>query len=124
MASIYNVLTPLLIGTTLLAGCAATTCPCGKHAGSRHAPQVSYKCTNGYVLKIAYVSGPIDYVTINSAHDTAFNDMDGLINLPIQASGSGFVYSNGVSTLRGKGTQVYWQPDPLSGTIRCVQRLD
>jgi hypothetical protein len=108
----------------ILAGCAATTCPCGKHAGARLAPQVTYKCADGKHLKVAYVSGPIDYVTVNPPVDTPFSDIDGLINLPLQKGVQGFVYSNGVTSLRGRGNEVYWQIDPLTPHVRCSQRLD
>lgn len=108
----------------LLSACTTTMCPCGKYADNRNAPHVTYSCTNGSVLKVAYVSGEMDYVTIAGPKAVPFDNVDGLINLPIQVSASGFKYSNGVSTLRGKGNEVYWQPDPMSKNVRCQQRLD
>lgn len=70
---------------------ACTTMPQDQPAD---AISVDFACTNGETLSVRYQRDP----------DVAILTRNGVaIELPQQRSGSGFIYSNGPNTIRGKG---------------------
>lgn len=81
-------------------GCAST--PSGPSAGSTDgiaglARDVSFRCGTGEVLSVRFIP----------ARGIAVLTRRGLsIELPQQPSGSGFIYSNGGNSLRGKGNDL------------------
>src|SRR5690348_11505162 len=83
----------LLIVSTLLAGCAG--------ARSREAApeelHVRFACTNGEALAVRFV--PARRVAVLSRNDQP-------VELTQQPAGSGFLYSDGPTTIRGKGDEL------------------
>jgi membrane-bound inhibitor of C-type lysozyme len=71
----------------MLAGCAAKQ----KLATPE---SVVFDCQNGEVLRVRFVAEPASAVLMRQQSE---------ISLPQQPSGSGFIYSNGPNTIRGKG---------------------
>lgn len=88
--------------TTLSALLLATACATpASHAGSlipaspsEEVIEVEFVCTQGETLTVRFFPGEEKAVLMR--HGTA-------IELPQQRSASGFIYSNGPNTLRGKG---------------------
>ena len=71
-----------------------TACACSSTPPANAARDVNFLCTNGETISISYVS----------ANGTATLTRHGAqITLQEQLSASGFVYSNGPNTIRGKG---------------------
>ena len=78
----------MLGGAVLAASCSATT---GTPA---EVLDVSFSCTNGETLAVRFIQ----------ERNLAILTRGGVsIELPQQISGSGFIYSNGPYTIRGKG---------------------
>lgn len=55
---------------------------------------VVFDCQNGEVMRVRFVAAPASAVLMRGQNE---------ISLPQQPSGSGFIYSNGPNTIRGKG---------------------
>lgn len=72
----------------MLAGCAAKPPLASPEA-------VVFDCQNGEVLRVRFVAEPASAVLMRAQSE---------ISLPQQPSGSGFIYSNGPNTIRGKGS--------------------
>jgi len=72
---------------SVLAGCAAKAPVVSSEA-------VVFDCQNGEVLRVRFVAEPASAVLMREQSE---------ISLPQQPSGSGFIYSNGPNTIRGKG---------------------
>jgi membrane-bound inhibitor of C-type lysozyme len=72
----------------MLAGCAARPKLTTPEA-------VVFDCQNGEVLRVRFVAEPASAVLLRQQSE---------ISLPQQPSGSGFIYSNGPNTIRGKGS--------------------
>src|SRR5690606_40394133 len=78
------------LAVALAAGC--TTAP-----GPEEAPDdllVDFTCTNGETLSVRFLRDPDVAILMRHGDE---------IELPQQRSGSGFIYSNGPNTIRGKG---------------------
>ena len=75
----------------LLLGSCATTPPDGESSVVRRVP---FSCTNGEALEVRFFS--LQGVAVLVRNGTP-------IELQQQPSGSGFIYSNGPNTIRGKG---------------------
>jgi len=71
----------------ILAGCAAKPPLASSEV-------VVFDCQNGEVLRVRFVAEPASTVLMRAQSE---------ISLPQQPSGSGFIYSNGPNTIRGKG---------------------
>lgn len=87
----FILLAPLAI---LAAGCTANLSTGASPAAGQAASEVAFSCTNGESLSVRF----------NPANETAVLVRHGdEIELQQQRSGSGFIYSNGPNTIRGKG---------------------
>lgn len=82
-------LAPLAV---LAAGCATTADP-----GSSAAREVAFSCTNGESLSVRFLPEREAAVLLRNGDE---------IELQQQVSGSGFIYSNGPNTIRGKGNEL------------------
>ncbi|WP_292784527.1 MliC family protein [Methylophilus sp. UBA6697] len=71
----------------ILAGCAAKPPLASSEV-------VVFDCQNGEVLRVRFLAEPASAVLMRAQSE---------ISLPQQSSGSGFIYSNGPNTIRGKG---------------------
>ena len=80
----------LLAAMLLLSGCAT--------AAPEAADEIAFTCADGRELRVAF--------TEDRARVTA---PQGTFALAQQPSGSGFIYSDGPRTLRGKGDEVRWE---------------
>lgn len=78
-----------LLSATLLAAC-TTTAPAGDDA----IREVAFDCTNGETLSVRFDQAREQATLIRHGDE---------IGLQQQVSGSGFIYSNGPNTIRGKG---------------------
>lgn len=84
-----------------IAAAVGVLCACSTPAPEARPPapdrEVSYTCVNGPSLTVLYLP----------ARNLAVLRRDGsAIELPQQISGSGFIYSNGPNTIRGKGDEL------------------
>jgi membrane-bound inhibitor of C-type lysozyme len=61
---------------------------------SPSAIDVEFACTNGETISVRYQRDPDVAILLRNGN---------AIELPQQRSGSGFIYSNGPNTIRGKG---------------------
>ena len=84
----------LLSFLALLLGSCATTPPSGDTATVR---RVLFSCTNGEKLEVRFF--PLQGVAVLVRNGNP-------IELQQQPSGSGFAYSNGPNTIRGKGNDL------------------
>lgn len=86
------------IALTLLAASAMTACtitPSGQESANSH--DVAFSCMNGETVRVRF----------DNAKEMAVLERNGeKIELAQQRSGSGFIYSNGSNTIRGKGDQL------------------
>lgn len=82
----------LLISLALLAGCAA-----GPAADPSTMRRVQFSCTNGETVEMRFFAAQGAGVLVRGG--TA-------VELQQMPSGSGFVYSNGPNTVRGKGADL------------------
>jgi membrane-bound inhibitor of C-type lysozyme len=74
---------------------------------------VVFDCENGEVLRVRFVAEPARAVLMRQQHE---------ISLPQQPSGSGFIYSNGPNTIRGKGNALTVEIGRML-PIQCQARL-
>jgi membrane-bound inhibitor of C-type lysozyme len=84
-----------ILAATALA-CLAAACTSPPLAGSR-APEVhevAFRCTDGHSLSVRFFPAQESAVLLRNGD---------AIELPQQRSGSGFIYGNGSTTIRGKG---------------------
>lgn len=73
------------------------SCACSSTPSARADRNVSFACTNGESISVAF----------SPANGTAVLARNGEnIELKQQPSGSGFMYSNGPNTIRGKGNDL------------------
>jgi membrane-bound inhibitor of C-type lysozyme len=96
------------LATLLCAGCAVTADP-AKAAGER---RVRFACSNGEVLEMRFLD--LERVAVLVRSDEA-------IELAQQESASGFIYSNGPTTVRGKGSEMKVQIGRMTA-IECSAR--
>ena len=81
-----------VIGLAMLAAIAVSAC---SSAPSQDADrEVAFTCANGESISVRFSPANSNAVLIRGGQG---------IELPQQPSGSGFVYSNGPNTIRGKG---------------------
>lgn len=77
---------------------ATATWGCTSAASSVAAPaevrNVAFQCTNGEALSVRFYVGEERAILIRNGQEIAMKQ---------QPSGSGFIYSNGPNTIRGKG---------------------
>ncbi|MCE7032926.1 MliC family protein [Lysobacter sp. GX 14042] len=77
------------LSAALLAACTTTT-----PAGGDAIREVAFDCTNGETLSVRFDQARERATLVRHGNE---------IELPQQVSGSGFIYSNGPNTIRGKG---------------------
>jgi membrane-bound inhibitor of C-type lysozyme len=84
----------ILVATAL--ACLAAACTSPPPAGSRgpEVHEVAFRCTDGQSLSVRFFPAQERAVLLRNGD---------AIELPQQRSGSGFIYSNGPTTIRGKG---------------------
>ncbi|MDN3921192.1 MliC family protein [Roseateles violae] len=92
----------------LLAACAAPTPP-GEAAGER---RVHYACANGESLEMRFLGAQGIGLLLRQGET---------IELRQQVAGSGFLYANGPTTVRGKGSELIVEIGrmaPITCTVR------
>lgn len=97
-----------ILAASLLAACTAT--PSGQNLASDH--DVAFQCTNGETVRVRFYTAQERAVLVRQGED---------IVLPQQRSGSGFVYSNGPNTIRGKGDRLTVEVGRMV-PMECVAR--
>jgi len=73
---------------------------------------VVFDCQNGEVLRVRFVAEPASAVLMRAQSE---------ISLPQKPSGSGFIYSNGPNTIRGKGNALTVEIGRMAA-IQCQAR--
>lgn len=89
----------------MLAGCVAKLPLAAPEA-------VVFDCQNGEVMRVRFEAAPASAVLIRGQNE---------IRLPQQPSGSGFIYSNGPNTIRGKGDALTVEIGRMAA-IQCQAR--
>ena len=86
-----------MIVATFLAiiGSGCATAVHQNHSANGH--EVAFSCTNGESLSVRFLQAPSVAILMRNGDS---------IELPQQRSGSGFIYSNGPNTIRGKGNDL------------------
>lgn len=93
------------------------------------AKSVHYQCDRGTNFSVTFIEKGFTkirggrnsiprYEVKNVAADILLADGT-LMKLPVQETGSGFMYSNGRYTLRGKGNEAMWSVGKMAAE-RCV----
>jgi len=90
---------PLLVALVSCASCATTApAPSTDHQAMEATATgdllVDFSCANGESLRVRFRKDPDVAVLVRNGES---------VELPQQRSGSGFIYSNGPNTIRGKG---------------------
>lgn len=84
-----------LIAAAFLASVAISGCATpATQEDSSNVLEVDFSCTNGETLSVRFTHDPAKAILLRNGD---------AIELPQQRSGSGFIYSNGPNTIRGKG---------------------
>lgn len=89
-----------IVVAALLAGLASgcvTAVPAGDPAAPQGEIKVDFACTNGESLSVRFIQDR-ELAVLTRQGDS--------IELQQQPSGSGFIYSNGPNTIRGKGNDL------------------
>lgn len=83
-----------VIAVAILAACVASSCTTITHDDSPQDREVAFSCANGESLAVRFFPALGVAVLVRNRQT---------IELQQQPSGSGFIYSNGPNTIRGKG---------------------
>ncbi|MET0091776.1 MAG: MliC family protein [Candidatus Thiodiazotropha sp.] len=98
----------VMILSSVLVGCATVE----NHEKESHARLVLYDCTNGESLSVRYLSS-------EQSADLLHRGVS--FQMKQQPSGSGFVYSSGPNTIRGKGDDLVVEIGRMV-PLRCQAR--
>ncbi|WP_029148808.1 MliC family protein [Methylophilus sp. 5] len=98
----------------MLFGCAAAAMVmgCATKPPLATPDAVVFDCQNGEVMRVRFVAAPASAVLMRGQNK---------ISLPQQPSGSGFIYSNGPNTIRGKGDALMVEIGRMAA-IQCQAR--